>query len=306
MSKNVFQQAALIQLSTSCWISSKSLHQGMLGEIGNAQWLRGKKLLINPELLGSIKTSIHKARQVLTRFALPFPLTAMFLVPKESVDQVDGHLEQVKAEFWAKVEDFLAHYDSARNEARMALGELFNESDYPTDIRSKFRFEWRFLLLDVPNKASVLSPEVYEREKQKFHSLMKEARDMSMAALREEFADIIHHLVEKVSAPEDGKPKTIRSSMMNRMNEFLNSFEDKNLFHDDKLNALVIQARTVLGDIGQGGFSLNYNEVLRQRLHGDMQQLKLAVDAAVEELPRRRIRLGEHRDPVAEEALVAA
>ena len=290
---NIFQQAALIQLSASCWIGSKSLHQGMLKDIGNAQWLRGKKLLINPELLGTIKTSIHKARQMITRHALPFPLTGLYLVPKESIDQVDAMLEQVQDEYWARVNIFLAHFEDARNEARMALGELFNEADYPTDIRSKFRFDWRFLLLDVPHKASVLSPEVYEREKQKFQALMEEARDLAMAALREEFADIVHHLVERVSAPEDGRPRTIRSSMLNRMHEFLHSFEDKNLFHDDKLNALVIQARTVLGDIGQGGFSLNYNDILRQRVQSDMQQLKQAVDAAVEEIPRRKIRLNE-------------
>lgn len=292
---DVFQEAALIQLSASCWIGSKSLHQGMLKDIGNAQWLRGKKLLINPELLGSIKTTIHKARQLVNRFALPFPLTGLYLVPKESIDQVDAMLEQVKDEYWAKVNSFISHYEDARDEARKALGELFSEADYPMDIRSKFRFDWRFLLLDVPGKASILPPEVYEREKQKFQMLMEEAREMSIAALREEFAGIVQHLVERVSDPEDGKPKTIRSSMMNKMNEFLDAFQDKNLFSDDKLEALVSQARTILGDIRDGGYGLNYNEMLRKRVQNDMQHLKEAVDAAVEELPRRKIRLDQQK-----------
>ena len=31
----------------------------------------------------------------------------------------------------------------------------------------KFNFEWRYLALGVPSKASLLTPEIYDREKQK-------------------------------------------------------------------------------------------------------------------------------------------
>ena len=37
--------------------------------------------------------------------------------------------------------------------ARESLGHLFNEADYPIDVRRKFRFEWRFITMDVPGKS---------------------------------------------------------------------------------------------------------------------------------------------------------
>lgn len=51
---------------------------------------------------------------------------------------------------------------------RQILGHLFRDTDYPVNIRDKFRFEWRYVILDIPNEASVLPPEIYEREKEKF------------------------------------------------------------------------------------------------------------------------------------------
>ena len=46
-------------------------------------------------------------------------------------------------------------FEIAKEEAMGYLGDLYNEADYPMDITRKFRFEWRFLTLDVPGKSTV-------------------------------------------------------------------------------------------------------------------------------------------------------
>ena len=82
--KEVFQKACLLQLSTSVWTSSRMLEQAIMERIGtNADWLRGRKFLINPELLGPINTTTHQARSLVQKHALPFPITSIYLVPKE-------------------------------------------------------------------------------------------------------------------------------------------------------------------------------------------------------------------------------
>lgn len=291
--KNIFQKACLIQLATSCWTGTRSLTPAVMESIGNSEWIKGKKLLINPELLGPIKTTIQKGRQLLQKFALPFPLSGLYLVPKDSIVDIDAHLDMIQAEYWSKVDAFIDFYVEAREEARNVLGELFSETDYPMNIRDKFSFDWRFVTLATPEQSSILSPEIYEREKQKFQELMEEARELSVAALREEFGGIVHHLVERLSGNADGKPKSFKSSMLNKFNEFLDSFGDRNIFDDARLSELVNQAKEILGNarFGSFGYSLSYNEVLRKKVSGDMDRLKVAVDAAIEELPRRKIRL---------------
>jgi len=289
---NVFAKACLIQLATSCWIGTRSLNPTQMENLGHRDWLKGRKLLINPELLGPIKTTIPQSRKFLAKYALPFPLSGLHLVPKESIDDIDGHLELFKSEFWSKVRTFLDFYAEARDEAKSVLGELFSETDYPLNIHEKFSFEWRFVTLSTPEQAGILSPEVYQREKLKFQTLMDETREVAIAALREEFGQIVGHMVERLN-DEDGKPKAFKSSMLNRIKDFLDTFGDRNLFGDDKLTQLVDQARALVGDMkfGPFGYSVSYNEVLRQKITTQMEHLKVAIDAAIEELPRRRIRL---------------
>ena len=149
----------------------------------------------------------------------------------------------------SEVEKFIANYEEEREKARESLGHLFNEADYPIDVRQKFRFEWRFITMDVPGKSGILSPELYEREKEKFQTLMEETRELATVALREEFAGIVRHMVERLSGEEDGKPKKFKNSMMEKMGEFLESFGDRNLFNDDKLAEMVDQARDVVNGL---------------------------------------------------------
>ena len=221
-------------------------------------------------------------------------------MPKDTIDDIDYHLEHIQREFNSKVESFVEFYNEAREEAKLVLGDLFSEADYPENIRYKFRFDWRFLLLDVPHKASVLSPDILEREKLKFQALMDEARDLSMAALREEFQEIVHHMVERLSenGNGNGRPKTFKSNMMSRINEFLDSFGDRNLFADAKLTELVDQARAVLQGVANP-YALTFNEVMRQRFSQDMTALQSAIDESIEELPRRRIRIAPEPQPLA-------
>ncbi len=165
----IFEKACLIQLSTSIWMGSRMVDHAVIEKLGkNSDWIKGRKFLINPELLGPIKTAAQQSRKTIQKYALPFPITSIYLVPKESLVAIDEALQAYQIRFWEKVDLFHDYYGEAMDEARGFLGDLFNQTDYPDDIRRKFKFEWRFLTLSVPEQSSVLSPEVYKREKEKF------------------------------------------------------------------------------------------------------------------------------------------
>ena len=287
--QNVFQKACLIQLSTSVWMGSKMLDQTLMTKVSqNSAWLRGRKFLINPELLGPLHTSSHQARNLVQQYSLPFPITSLYLIPKESLAFVDERLAYQKALFQDKAEAFIGTYELAIAEAKRNLGALFNEADYPADISSKFKFEWRFLTLDIPGRGSVLSPEVYEREKVKFLEMMEEARTMSAVALREEFADIVDSLVERLNSG-NGQPKTIKSSMFNKLHEFIGALTTKNIFDDEKLMELANIARDTIS--GVSPYGMTYNQDAKDRIKTAMSTLKDSIMDSIEDLPKRKIRL---------------
>jgi len=287
--EKVFRKACLIQLSTSTWMGSKMLDQSHMSKVAqNSEWLRGRKFLINPELLGPLHTSTHQARDLVKQYSLPFPITSLYLIPKESLAFVDERLVHQKETFKEKVDAFVATYDLAREEAKRHLADLFNEADYPLDIRNKFKFEWRFLALDIPGKGVVLSPEIFEREKKKFEDMMTEARELAAVALREEFAEIVNGLVDKLGN-NGGQPKTIKSSMFNKLHEFVSDLATRNVFDDEKLMELANVARDTISGISPYG--LNYNAQMKERIKTSMTTLKQAIDDSLEDLPKRKIRL---------------
>jgi len=288
--KDIFNRACLIQLSSSVWQSSRVLNQKVLAQkIGqDNEWLRGRKFLINPELLGPIKTAVQQARKTVQKYSLPFPITSIYLIPKESLAQIDERLQYFKDRFWDKVQDFEALYDVGREEAAAVLDDLFNESDYPTDIIQKFKFDWRYFELSTPGKSKILSPEVYQREKDKFTSLMEETRELAMVALREEFSGVVTNLVDRLTS-DNGKPKVISSGMFNKLHEFLDDFSTRNIFEDEKLIELTEEAKSVVSGISPYG--LKYNDVMRKKIANGMTNLSDAIANAIEDMPRRKLQM---------------
>jgi hypothetical protein len=179
-------------------------------------------------------------------------------------------------------------FEIAKEEAMGYLDDLYNEADYPIDITRKFRFEWRFLTLDIPGKSTVLPPEIYEREKEKFQSMMDETRELAISALREEFAKIINGLTERLNK-DSTQPRVIKSSMFNKMREFLDGFGTRNIFEDEVLVELSQQAKALIGGVSPEG--IKGNDVMRQKIKNEMNELKFAIDSAIEDMPRRKIRM---------------
>ena len=286
---DIFQKACLIQLSTSVWQGSCKLEDSVLRRVGeNSEWLKGSKDLVNQDLLSPIRKCAGQARTQILKHSLPFPINSVYLISKEALTEIDEKLRGYKDQFWNKVEDFELLFEMAKEEALGYLGDLYSEADYPMDITRKFRFEWRFLTLDIPGKSTVLPPEIYEREKEKFQSMMDETRELAISALREEFGLVISRLTEKLNK-DSTQPRVIKSSMFNKMREFLDSFGTRNIFEDNVLVELSQQARSLIEGVSPDG--IKKNDVMLQRIKKEMNGLKLAIDSAIEDMPRRKIRM---------------
>jgi predicted HTH transcriptional regulator len=138
-------------------------------------------------------------------------------------------------------------------------------------------------------------PILYEAERQKFTSLMEEARELAMVSLREEFAGIVSHLVERLAENGEDKPKILRNGMFEKFQEFLENFTARNIFQDNTLSDLVTQARQCLS--GLDGQTVKTNGWLKNTLAEEMAKLKTQITSAIEEMPRRYIRYSDRSLP---------
>jgi hypothetical protein len=165
--ENLFEKGCLVQLSISKWGGVKKIDKNKLTQMTESpDWVVATKKLVDPESLKPICKVGNAARSYLNTVSLPFPLQGMVFVPKEMISRVDTRLTEFKTEFDNTITTFVDDYADLRKTSMFFLKDLFNEVDYPVDIRNKFSFAWRFIILDVPNgNSGILAPEVYEREK---------------------------------------------------------------------------------------------------------------------------------------------
>ncbi len=286
--ENMFEKGCLVQLSVSRWGAIRKIDKSKLAKmVSSPEWLNATKKLVDPEALKPICKVGNSARSYLTSISLPFPLQGLVFVPKEMISRVDTGLNEFKTEFSEAVNEFIGEYDSLRETAMIYLEDLFNEIDYPVDVKKKFSFAWRFIILDVPDgKAGLLAPEVYEREKEKFIQTMEEAREMAINSLREEFASMVERVTDRFSMGPDGKPKIFKNTAVQSFYDFFETFKERNIFRDEELAQLVTRAREVLS--GSSPEDVRSDESLRTSIRAGMQDVEVTM-ADILDRPRRKI-----------------
>lgn len=287
--ENMFREAALLQLTATCWQLDKKLPQSMLADVGNVDFLRGRKLLLAPDSTALIKQHTGKARNYLRKISLPFPIKGCVLVPKKLIPEIQEHLKEIEWHYNSAVEDFLYWYPQTVKDAKESLGELFDECDYPTQeaVKNKFRFQWRYITIG-PSVSRVLPPSIYKEEVKKFRELMEQARSEAITALREEFVGLVTNIADKLQNHDDGRPRRLRDAAVENLKQFLDNFSSRNIFEDAQLAELVEQCRGIITNTNAN--AIRGNTQVREEVHLQMEKILAGIDASLEDLPRRRLR----------------
>lgn len=283
---STIKESCLVRLTTKCWSGVKKLPPNVLEKIGDSNWLRGSKRLVNPEDIAGPRKVISKAMRYIKFKSAEFPIPGMHLISYNLIPLISSDLNAMQEDFKLEVESVVEAYNVIREHARPFLEEagLYNELDYPEDLRDCYDFKWNLIAMDTPN-LSWISPELYEQEARKFQETMAEARKLTSDALTIELAELVNHMVERLN--DGGKPKVFRDSMVQNFTNFLESISDRNLFGDTQLTELANQAKQVLTGVTPENLRkfTNVQELVRT----GMRELKSVVDEAVIDVPRRII-----------------
>jgi len=290
MTDNIFEKGCLVQMSVSKWGGIKQIDKSKLAKMVQTtdnSWVTASKKLVEPASLKPICKISNATRTWLNSKSLPFPVTGMVFIPKDLITTVDTKLHQFKKDFNQAVENFSNDYNYLREDAKEYLGNLFNEVDYPMDITSRFKFYWRFVILEIPNGESrLLSPEVYAREEAKFMETMEEARGMAIEALREEFSQMVEHISERFTQNDSVKPKVFRNSVVDNFYEYFQTFKDRNIFQDNQLSQLVNRAQSILN--GTSTNHIRSDTRLKETIRSGMADIEDTIIEAFNR-PRRQI-----------------
>ena len=235
--------------------------------------------------------SLTSVRNQINRFwrenSLPYPEAGVRLIRNDAVDDFNSSLSAYKGELDSAVVELDHHYFDLKEAARIRLGSLFNYDDYPSSLSEEFAVSWDFPSVDAPDYLRRLSPDVYQRECDRVRSQFSNAVELAEQMFQEQLAELVEHLVERLSTDESGKQKTFRDTTITNLDGFFTRFRELNVGNSEELNRLVEQAQSVIRGVAPQ--RLRDSDSLRQQIATQMSAVQASLDGMMIDRPRRNI-----------------
>lgn len=261
----------------------------------------GQKLLISPEYDAIKKHLSETKKRVLSQYCnQSFIDDGLYTVKTHVVPQVVEELRQAREHLnLFLVTAFKDALPGQIEAARPVLGDLFNESLYPSEdsVTGLFDITYRIVQLDIPEG---LPPEIRAEEERKLRETYEKAEQAIMAALWTEFQSFLDHIVERLTPGADGKKKKFNGDILGGLSAFVGAFNNRNTFDDVKLSELVARADEIVKNASTGdvslkdtGEKLRSDDMLRSGVADALAAVKAQVDASIADLPVRDMDLEE-------------
>ena len=173
-----------------------------------------KNSFAHSDVLPEIVKLAAEARQAHAKLSLPWNDSGQRLIPNAMIQDHMKAMGEYRDKFEAMVGDFQAELPSLREQAKVALGDLYNALDYPILIRDidyyvaqKFRF-----CLDyppVPEDGGFING-VLDDVKDELNDLHQDGFDRKLKMATQEAWDRMYKCLERLSRQltdkEDGTP----------------------------------------------------------------------------------------------------
>lgn len=235
----------------------------------------GKRLL-DCEEQKAIQVLDGQLRDWIVRMALPSPFKAgTHVIALDLLAQVDNGLTVYQQKRQELVDKFAAVYDEAKAKAKQELGDLFVASEYmtPDDLQRAYSMDWQYVTLVPPESTKALDAAIFEREKARLQAKWNEAADSMREALAVELAELTEDLATRL----DGDEKKFKpTKLLERFDEFLSTFNARNVTGDMELQTLADQARTLLAGVDTD--ALKKSPELRAQVRDGMRAAADALD----------------------------
>lgn len=247
-----------------------------------------KSLLDSPEFDAIKQHDGYTKRWLYTRSLPSLFKSGIFRIPNTLLVEVDEYLQERSKERAKLVKTFVASYPERVAEALHSLRVLGAASDYksPEEAATEFSLTWRYIAFSVPDSLKAIRKGLFERENKKTEKLFIEANAEIQNMLRESMAGFVDSLVSKLSDKSDGKAKRIHQSKLDKMADFIATFDARNIVDDVQLKALVVKARDLMKGVDTD--KLKDSDGVREKVKVGFEKIKKQLDGMIVDKPSRR------------------
>ncbi len=260
------------------------------------------KSLLKSDELAAIKSRDGFGRHWLYSHSIANEIisSGVYLVKLTAVADVDVYMKQWQADRDKLVSALCNVYPSLVVNDQKTLRSEFNPDDYPgvrigsngkiqvskEALGHEFSLDYEFKSFVTPESLKNVSVEFYEQAKAKEQARVTSIANEVIFGVKEEAKKLVSHLVEKLTPTAEGKQKVLHTSSVEKVQDFLSTFEScKNLGDDQQLSALIKTLRSSMSGVTKD--QLKAQEPLRDAIRKDFEKASTQLDQLLVDKPKR-------------------
>lgn len=221
---------------------------------------------------------------------LPFPLMRGWrLLPLDLFNETEAALTAHHEGRLPLIEAAYNVYEKDIESAKVFLNKLFDPSDYvpKEEFKSKFIFRWQYLRFGEALNIEQINKDIAQREANKVQAQWIEASEAVQQLLRIQMQELVANMTDRLAPGAEGKKKIFRDSLVSNMNDFLKTFDARNLTEDGELKRLVDQVRALTDGVDPE--TLRTNDGIRDSVQQGFALVKTQLDQMITTAPLRSI-----------------
>lgn len=203
-----------------------------------------KKLLPGARELETVHALSNATRKFFYEQTLPWLEGGARILSSKNYLDFTRAMQARRVEFDAAVAAFLVEYPRLRNEARVSLGSLFSESEYPSEYALRAKFSYEITFLPLPEIGDFRT-EILDTEREAFLNKMVEAQRGAVA----ECIQRLKTVVEKASATLALPDARFKNSLIENISEVCTLLPKLNITDCPGIEAIRVEAETLASKI---------------------------------------------------------
>jgi hypothetical protein len=285
------QKTVVLELSFHKFGNSKKLPKEAIQVDADPDMISGnKKLLkVEKELQALYDLQRGLAEWVKARSIPAFFRPGLHLVSLSVVTVAVDKIKAAQLEQQALVRRLQESWETYLEDAKERLRSQFNPLQYPTReaLPRVFGIDYRLLAFRAPTALQDVSQGLFEEEYHKHIQGMVETLEYGQVLLREGFAELVDDMVHCLTPDPDGKRKVLRQAKVEKLQEFLATFRDRNFTNDTALLDKVAECEQLMR--GVDAQRLRTNMDLRAQVADGFATLKHELKSMIEPRKKRAI-----------------
>ena len=215
-----------------------------------------KNLLAGRPELEEIASLVSEARNYVYSNTMPWSDSGQRLLPTTRFIKLDQRMGKYKEQFDAKVTAFVQLYPTLITAQAMALGDMFNRSEYPlaSEIAHKFAMNCDYIPVPVAGDLRVdVGNEAQDDLRAKLEAMAEARVSRAVSDITERFTEHLKRMSERLVTDVDAvtgepKPRRFTETLVSGAFDLCDLIADCNLTGDKKLaEARIALEKTLAG-----------------------------------------------------------